>query len=272
MFKKVNGIDTTKFVSRTNHEKDGSDLEKKISNYNMKISEIEKKIPDHNHDSYIATPEFNTLAARVFNARLAQANLITKTDFDTELKKISDRVPSNKSKHLLVENELKKLKTFDSSYFKSKSHFEEDDTQNYLVFSPMYRYFKRVSGVGSGNYIYFWKDKGLSDERLNSITASNYSITPELSFYGTKTKVKFSGSCLKQDKATHDPKTIVNIYIVYEISKNYNISSYSTLENCLFGAAGLTKNAVIDLYKYFGYGVGFCRKGEFSFGSRGFEM
>ena len=47
----------------------------------------------------------------------------------------------------------------------------------------MYRYFKRIVDVGSGNYIYLWKSKGLSDERINSITASNYSITPELQYY-----------------------------------------------------------------------------------------
>ena len=81
---------------------------------------------------------------------------------------------------MLVENELKKLKTFDLSCCRGKSHFEEDGTQNYLVFQPIYRYFKRIAGVGSGNYIYFWKSKGLSDETINSITTSNYSITPEL--------------------------------------------------------------------------------------------
>ena len=96
-----------------------------------------------------------------------------KTDFHVKFKKISDRLTSNKTKHLLVENELKKLKTFDSSYFEGKSHFKEDNTQNYLVFQPMYRYFKRIAGVGSGNYIYVWKSKGLSDERHNSNTASN---------------------------------------------------------------------------------------------------
>ena len=42
----------------------------------------------------------------------------------------------------------------------------------------MYRYFKRVAGVGTGNYIYFWKSKCFCDERINSVTASNYSITP----------------------------------------------------------------------------------------------
>ena len=43
----------------------------------------------------------------------------------------------------------------------------------------MQKYFKRADGVGSGNYIYFWKSKGFFDERINSISASNYSITPE---------------------------------------------------------------------------------------------
>ena len=61
----------------------------------------------------------------------------------------------------------------------------------------MYRYFKRIAGVGSGNYIYFWKSKELSDERINSFTTSNYSITPELSHYGTKTRVKFNRSSSK---------------------------------------------------------------------------
>ena len=128
----------------------------------------------------------------------------------------------------------------------------------------MYRYFESIAGVGSGNCIYFWKSKGLSDERLDSITASNHKITPELSFYGIKTKVEFNRSCLKQDKVTYNHGKIVNIYIFYEISKNYNIGSYPTLENYLFGAVSLNKNADIDKYKYSGYGIGFDRHGEFS--------
>ena len=242
----------------------------KKTDYDTKISDIEKKIADHNHDKYITTQEFNKLTTENFNARLAWANLITKTDFDAKLQSLSKRITSNKTKHLLVENELKKLKTFDLSYFKDKYDFEEDGTQNYLVFQPMYRYFKRIAGVGSGNYIYFWKSKGLSDERISSITACNYSITPKLSYYGSKIRVKFNGSCLKQDKAANSHGTIANIYIVYEISKNYNITSYPTLENCLFGAVSLTKHADIDQYKYSGYGIGFDRKGEFSFGSNEF--
>ena len=78
----------------------------------------------------------------------------------------------------IVENELKKLKTFDSIYLIGKSHFEEDGAQNYLVFQPMYRYFKIIAGVGNGSYIYYWQSKEFFDERINSITVSNYSVTP----------------------------------------------------------------------------------------------
>ena len=56
---------------------DVSSLVKK-TNYDTKITEIEKKLTDHDHAKYITTPEFNTTAASVFNARLAQANLVTK--------------------------------------------------------------------------------------------------------------------------------------------------------------------------------------------------
>ena len=164
---------------------------------------------------------------------------------------------------------MKKLKTFDSSFFIGKSHFEKDGTQNYLVFQPMYRYFKRIAGVGNGNYIYYWQSKGLSDEKINSIKTPNHSITPNLDYYGTKTRVEFNGSCLKQDKVTFNHGKVVNIYIVYEISKSINISDYPTLENWLFGAVSLTKNADIDKYKYSGYGIGFDRHGSFSFPGTG---
>ena len=60
---------------------------------------------------------------------------------------------------------------------------------------------------------------------------------------------------------------IVNICIAYEISKNYNISSYPKLKNCLFAALSLTKHVDINQYKYSGYGIGFDRKVKFSFGN-----
>ena len=117
---------------------------------------------------------------------------------------LNKKITSSKSKHLLLENELKKLKTFDSSYFISKSHFEEDGTQNYLVFQPMYRYFKRIAGIGSGDYIYYWKSKGLSDENITAPSAPNNFLNLSLEYLGTKPRVRFSGSCLKQNAITYN--------------------------------------------------------------------
>ena len=113
----------------------------------------------------------------------------------------------------------------------------------------MYRYFRKIVGVGSGNYIYYWKPKGLFDERMNSVTASSYNITPQLSYYGTKTRVtrvEFNGSFLKQDSVTFNHGKMVNIYIVYEKNKSIDTSDYPKLENCLFGVVRLTKNPDID--------------------------
>ena len=120
--------------------------------------------------------------------------------------------------NILLQNKFKKLQTFDLSSFRGKSHFE-DGAQNYLVLQPMYRYFKKIFAVDNGEYIYSWKLKRLSDGCINSITASNYSITPELSYYRSKIRVKFNGSCLKQVKITYTHGKIVNTYTVYEISK-----------------------------------------------------
>ena len=80
----------------------------------------------------------------------------------------------------------------------------------------MYRYFKIIDGVGNGSHIYYWKSKGFSDEGINSITASNYCVIPDIDYYyGTKITVKFNGICLKQDKITYTHGKIVNIYIAY---------------------------------------------------------
>ena len=109
-----------------------SDLVKKTY-YNTKITDIENNLNNHNHDKYIDTPKFNTLATNVFNTRLGQANLMTKTDFDARLSSLNRKITQSKTKHLLVENELNKLKTFDFGYFIGKCHFEEDGAQSYFI-------------------------------------------------------------------------------------------------------------------------------------------
>ena len=103
----------------------------------------------------------------------------------------------------------------------------------------------------------------MSDESIKPPSATNNILNSSLNYVGAKSKVEFKGSCLKQDKISFDHEKIVNIYIVYEINKNFNISSYPTLENCLFGAVKLTKHSDIDQYKYSRHGIGFDRKGFF---------
>ena len=72
--------------------------------YNVKITEIENKLANHNHDKYIDTSEFNNLTADVFNARLAQAKLITKTEFYSKLSSLNRKIQIKKSTYLLKMN------------------------------------------------------------------------------------------------------------------------------------------------------------------------
>ena len=170
---------------------------------------------------------------------------------------LNRKITQSKTKHLLVENELNKLKTFDSGYFIGKSHFEEDGTQNYLVFQPINRYFKVIANT---DYVSSWKSKGLSAESIKPPTTSDNSLTPELNYYGTKTRVKFNWSCLQQSNILYTHSAIVNIYIGYELGASGSHDNDPTLKNYLFGAVSLAKNADIDKCKYPGYGTGFDRR------------
>ena len=61
----------------------------KNTDYKTKISQIENKITtDHDHDKYITTQEFNKSTLENFNARLKQANLASKSDIGSFVKKI----------------------------------------------------------------------------------------------------------------------------------------------------------------------------------------
>ena len=96
---------------------------------------------------------------------------------------------------------MNKLKTFDSSYFIGKSHFDEGGTQNYLVFQPLNRYFKLITNTLS---ILSWQSKGLSTENIDLCTTS---LSPSINYVGNKIRVQFFGSCSKQsNKLTYVQK------------------------------------------------------------------
>ena len=100
----------------------------KKTDYDTKVSEINKKIIDH-------ATEFNKL-------KLAQADLVAKTDFNNKYSSLNRKVVLNKTRNVHIENELKKLKAFDIDYFIGKNYFDEDGTQNWFVFQPMGKYLK----------------------------------------------------------------------------------------------------------------------------------
>ena len=176
---------------------------------------------------------------------------------------LTEKYCKNKSKNSLAENEFKKLRTFDQRYFIGKSHFEEDGTQNYLVFQPINRYFKLIANT---DYVSSWKSKGLSAESIKPPNTSDNSLTPVFSYYGTKTRINLM-EVVYNNLNSYSHGIISNICIVYELSASSSHSNDPTLENYLFGAVTLTKNDEIDKYEYSGYGIGFDRKSSFSFPS-----
>ena len=107
---------------------------------------------------------------------------------------LNRKITKIKADHLLVQNELNNLKTFDSSYFIGKSHFEEDGVQNYLVFQPLHKYFEFLN-INNEWYITSSKSKGLSKESIKPPVTSDNSLSPLINYYyNNKIRAKFTGS------------------------------------------------------------------------------
>ena len=102
-------------------------------------------------------------------------------------------------------------------------------------------------------------------------STSDNSFSPLIDYFGNKIRLKFTGGCLKQqNKLTYANETTLNIYIVYKLGASISFNDDPTLKNSLLGTVKQTKNADIDKYRYSGYGIGFDRKGSFSFPGGGF--
>ena len=132
------------------------------------------------------------------------------------------------------------LKNINLDYFRGKSYFDEDATQNYLVFQSMLKYFT----ISSSIWVTKWKSKGLSNEGLVVISASNNSLSPSINNYRDKVRLKFGGSILQQKTITYNHENVVNIYVVYEITR-FKFNNNPILTNALFSAIKITENADI---------------------------
>ena len=79
---------------------------------------------------------------------------------------------------------MKQLKVFYLTYFIGKSYFEEDGTQNYLLFQSLSKYFEIITNT---KYVLPWQSKGLLDKTIKPITTSDYKLNRQLNYFGTKT-------------------------------------------------------------------------------------
>ena len=88
--------------------------------------------------------------------------------------------------------------------------------------------------IANNDYVSSWKSKGLSAETIKPSTTSDNSLNPALSYYGTKTRVKYTGSCLQQPNISYAHGKVVNIYIVYEVGASSSNVNDPTLKNCFW--------------------------------------
>ena len=225
-------------------------------------------------NDFIKKAAYNKLVAKVDN--------IDPNDFVLKTLYFVDKIPNisnlvKKSDYNIkitsIESNVKKLQVYDLSYFRSKQYFDEGDAkQNYLVFLPIRKYLKLNTVVGVIDRVLSWQSKGLSNESIKPPATSNNSLNPKLSYYDTKLRVQFTRSCLKQPNFIFTHKKVVNIYIICKLGASSSHNNDPTLNIFLFGAVTLTKNADIEKYKYSGYGIGFYRRGSFSFPGGGFSQ
>ena len=246
-----------------------SEVENKIPNnstlatttvLNTKISEVENKFPDNS--KYITTQEFNKLIAENFAARLKQADLVNKTDFDNKLTSFNRRITSNKTKHLKVQKKLNSPITKDYNFFLGTVYFTSNDgSQNTFVYQPTLDALELKKDKGT-DYVLSWKSKGVFNSKLKPLyTAFLHSI--KLSEYRIGTK--FDKDLLAIEQNNYLTK-IVNVYIVCDLDAwPRNPTNNFKFKNCLFGATYVIKNSNKEKYVYSGYGITYHSAGSWSF-------
>ena len=112
---------------------------------------------------------------------------------------------------MLVENELKKLQTFDSSLFVGQSYFFSDGIQLYLIFQPLY-YTSQI--LSNSENVISWKSKRLSPVKHTTPTTTDNSFSPTMKWHEeSKFCLIFKGNCLKQKNATYTPNSRINFLL-----------------------------------------------------------
>ena len=253
------------------------------STFNSKVTEVESKIKDADIIAKSANTKTNTIRsnladyakkADVANEYVTNVNLTSRLNdlkaqhIATEVKTIDDKTKKNASNILGFESRLKqKEDTVDEvqkeiSFNRGFFYYLQ---QSHLVYEC-----KVNSFVFNGKKITNWRSTGIfnySDDyySMNSIedTKTNLPILKN----NKETYVLLQGNYFQQNNNIIIPnnnKNVINIYVVYKldpISSTRNTDYI--IQNALFGAMKITKNADYSKNNYTGYGLRFDEGGEF---------
>ena len=142
-----------------------------------------------------------------------------------------------------------KIKQKKESYlFIEQSYFDNDRAQLFIIIQPIHTTITKFSG--RLDTVSQLESKGLSDENIMPLYATNRNLSLKLVWYNSRIKLKYKGSCLKQNKGTFSPENVVTLFIVYELNTWLGDLSFDfAFKNCLFISVKLTK--IPDPNKYF---------------------
>ena len=180
------------------------------------------------------------------------------TDFDNKLKDVTWN--NNKLNELskqvkaLSTKQLKKDLINKCSILNGAKYFSLGLFQNYLVFIPTKTYsWYLYQHFGGTTRIELWKSNGMSQETIENISKSDSNFVPTFVDHHLLSDMNFNGHCLIKSNISI-PKKVMNLYISYTLGPQlWNLSTYFTVANFLFGSVKLTKIADLDKYKYTGY-------------------
>ena len=130
---------------------------------NTKISEVENKIP--NHDKYFTTTELNKLIVENFTARIKQANLVTKSDFDKNLTSVNRKITSNNTKYLQVQKKLNSIITTDCIFLGRMYFTSNNGSQKTYICQPKLYLLELKKDRGT-DYVLSWKSNGIYNSKL----------------------------------------------------------------------------------------------------------
>ena len=177
--------------------------------------------------------------------------MLKKTDFDHKLKNLNKNVTSNKTKHVLVENELnelfQKVKAVSTKGLTKDlidkfciliraKYFSSGTFRNYLVFIPAKKYIKYFS---STTQIDSWKSNRMSGENIENISKSDCIFPSIFVDHHLLSDINFNGHCLINNNISITKK-VIHLHISYLLNPWIrNLNTDFTVKNCLFGSVQL---------------------------------